>query len=233
MGTRVWIPVDDLIRHRDEVAERDGLAAGEAGGYVPVQTPMNERRLTRLPRRRKYRFVKRLLCLANEALRHPVAFSTSKESVLPTIQSRVFGAACANCGGQCCVRGGTHAYLDANAVWATAVQCESDEENQAVRKVSSQQVVAEYLQFVPEFSYEDSCVFHSEHGCTLPREMRSATCNRTICGGLVEIQNRFQLDQQHRFFLVAAKRGGIRGTRFVDGESPESEGCQMLPPTGW
>ena len=41
-----------------------------------------------------------------------------------------------------------------------------------------------YVERVPEVGYEDSCIFHGKHGCTLDRSLRSDVCNSYFCGGL-------------------------------------------------
>jgi hypothetical protein len=41
-----------------------------------------------------------------------------------------------------------------------------------------------YLSRVPDAAYQDSCIFHGKHGCTLDRSMRADVCNTYYCGGL-------------------------------------------------
>jgi hypothetical protein len=48
--------------------------------------------------------------------------------------------------------------------------------------------VAAYVARVPAATVPGSCVFHGADGCGLPREMRSDTCNRYLCDGLVELR---------------------------------------------
>jgi hypothetical protein len=49
---------------------------------------------------------------------------------------------------------------------------------------SDAEIVSLYLQRVPEFAYEGSCIFHSKIGCTLDRSMRANVCITYFCGGL-------------------------------------------------
>jgi hypothetical protein len=39
---------------------------------------------------------------------------------------------------------------------------------------------------VPERSVEHSCIYHGEHGCALPRELRSHICNSYYCQPMQE-----------------------------------------------
>jgi hypothetical protein len=41
-----------------------------------------------------------------------------------------------------------------------------------------------YVERVPTFGYEGSCVFHGTYGCTLDRSLRSDVCNSYFCTGL-------------------------------------------------
>ena len=41
-----------------------------------------------------------------------------------------------------------------------------------------------YLDRVPAVAYQDSCIFHGKHGCTLDRSLRADVCNSYYCGGL-------------------------------------------------
>jgi hypothetical protein len=81
-------------------------------------------------------------------------------------------AACATCRGSCCRDGGDSAYLEASTLRRI----------QAERPTSSPAELVElYMAAVPERSVEHSCIFHGEQGCTLPRELRSHTCNDYFC----------------------------------------------------
>jgi hypothetical protein len=80
--------------------------------------------------------------------------------------------ACGECRGWCCRNGGNYAYLQ-----------ESD-----LRRVAAEQgintwedVVERYLSFIPDATYQDSCIFHGREGCGLPRSLRSETCTSFLC----------------------------------------------------
>ncbi len=84
----------------------------------------------------------------------------------------VLAEACGECRGWCCRNGGNYAYLQ-----------ESD-----LRRVAAEQgittweeMVERYLSFVPDATYQDSCIFHGRAGCGLPRSLRSETCTSFLC----------------------------------------------------
>lgn len=84
------------------------------------------------------------------------------------------GALCRACQGSCCQMGvGKNAFIDADTV-SRFMETNSD--------TNVQQVGETYLDFVPETHVKGSCFYHTQKGCNLPREMRSDTCNRYVCG---------------------------------------------------
>ena len=85
----------------------------------------------------------------------------------------VLAQICAACRGACCHAGGTHAFLDAERIAAL------------VDRMGGVNPVREaYRRHLPARSVLGSCVFHTEQGCNLPREMRGELCNRYECRGL-------------------------------------------------
>lgn len=208
--------IEQARRLRDEAdSSPNGV---EPAVYRPIIIPANQRRLKPLPRRRRYRFTKRLLRLL-ESTKLPD--QDSARAVSPGNHSRegeggllpVLGAACATCGGNCCILGGTHAFLNEDLVQKLM---------QEKGHRDSREIVNSYVQRLPKTSYAGSCVFHSEFGCTLDREMRSNTCNNSICGGFGELRNLVEIDEETRFFLAATKNGKIVRTQFVSAEKTNS-----------
>lgn len=103
--------------------------------------------------------------------------------------------ACTTCKGFCCLRGGeTHAYQDLPNM-ARYMQKNRDKD--------SETVIAEYLDYIPQQSYEDSCVYHTESGCNLPRHMRAEICNEHLCRGLKNIKREFHETCPDTLFIVA------------------------------
>jgi hypothetical protein len=52
---------------------------------------------------------------------------------------------------------------------------------------SRDELLADYLSRVPSASVRDSCVYHGDAGCVLPRELRANLCNSFLCGDLTEL----------------------------------------------
>ena len=87
-------------------------------------------------------------------------------------------AACGACRGSCCKYGADHAYLY------------PDHFRRLLRDHpgrSREEILADYLSRLPQRVYTDSCVYHAETGCALPRELRSNLCNTFLCGPLEEL----------------------------------------------
>lgn len=87
-------------------------------------------------------------------------------------------AACGLCGGHCCHTGGDTAWLEAATIRRLGWQSLG---------LSDARIVAYYLSFLPASSYENSCIYHAEYGCRLPRKIRSNVCNQYLCRGLAEL----------------------------------------------
>ena len=123
----------------------------------------------------------------------------------------VFAAACTMCRGKCCRVGENRAYLSAETM---------QQFMDLHPELRPRDVMAAYLAHVPTRSYRGSCLFHSETGCNLPRELRSNTCNDFYCDGLKQLKSNIGDGAAARTFLAAVKEGGeeFRATEFVDGQ---------------
>ena len=67
---------------------------------------------------------------------------------------------------------GNEAYLNPKTlarVWSERAHLTADD------------LVAAYLDAVPDLAFEGSCIFHAEYGCNLPRAMRSNVCHDYQC----------------------------------------------------
>ena len=92
-----------------------------------------------------------------------------------------FAGACAACGGHCCSKGGNDAYLDENAVrqaWARHP------------RLSKRGLMQLYLDAIPRQAFADSCIFHAERGCSLPRSLRAPVSEAYLCGPLLRLMKR-------------------------------------------
>jgi len=89
-----------------------------------------------------------------------------------------FAEACTVCRGHCCSKGGDDAYLDENAIaqaWARHP------------RLSKRALMQLYLDAVPKKSFADSCIFHAERGCSLPRSLRAPVSEAYLCGPLMRL----------------------------------------------
>lgn len=114
--------------------------------------------------------------------------------------------ACAMCQGYCCVNGADQAYLDLEAIlrfW------------EKHPKLEATGVVAFFLSHVEAYTYKDSCIYHGVNGCSLPRDVRSGTCNGFECNGMKQLIDRLTGPGPHRAFLIAAGKNQVVRYDFV------------------
>ena len=134
-------------------------------------------------RRSRYRAHLERIVAAARALDSPSArdAETVGGQDLPAaaLASAMPGALCALCAGGCCTLGGEHAYLTPDAMRPLMDRDAA---------LTDQAIVAAYLDRLPAKSQDGSCINHTDAGCALPREMRSATCNRYACEALAALQ---------------------------------------------
>jgi len=166
-------------------------AINHENGYDPVQypynlVPANLKKIIRLPKRRQKLYRKFLSDLINETLSEFKGDEDNNEKVIP-YESENNGypfeaKACSICKGGCCSIGGEHAFLKKE----TILRYLSGHPDQ-----NPKQVLASYMDYLPEKSFKDSCVNHTEIGCTLPREMRSYVCNDYLCDTLNTLRTLF------------------------------------------
>lgn len=97
--------------------------------------------------------------------------AVQQQTSLPVIN------ACTSCRGACCLQGKGHAFLNQDFfAWRLLNELDS----------SPRQKIEDYISRIPEEGYENSCVYHGAEGCVLPREIRSSTCNRFLCTGILD-----------------------------------------------
>ena len=124
--------------------------------------------------------------------------------------SALFGQACATCRGNCCTRGGTHAFqtLDTLERWfelhpeATVDDCRDA-----------------YFAHLKPNSIEGSCVFHGAGGCELPRDWRADMCNTWICHSLQQLRKNHVLHGKSITIIVATEPGVARRANVVRSDS--------------
>lgn len=123
---------------------------------------------------------------------------------------------CATCGGACCTRGGTHAFLSAAGLRGTA-EAQTDGDTGAALETL-------YTAHLPATHYAGSCVFHGERGCTLPRALRSDTCNRYLCGELTALSRALTGADGERAVVGAATWSSLERVAVID-----ALGAEQLP----
>jgi hypothetical protein len=90
-----------------------------------------------------------------------------------------FRDACAACRGHCCRKGGDDAYLD---FYSTALAWGR------FPHLSKEELIASYLDAVPDRAFKDSCIYHAQHGCNLPETMRAPVSRAYLCAPLMRLE---------------------------------------------
>ena len=147
----------------------------------------NTRHTAKLPRSRKMLFRNFLSSLVNEVYLEAEAnndrnaeFNERQYSVeaAPPIEAK----ACAVCRGICCNTGGKkNAYIKKD----TILRYMSEHPGQ-----KPMHILAAYMEHIGEKTVTESCVYHTETGCCLPRTIRSDTCNEFLCDSLIKLDER-------------------------------------------
>lgn len=192
---------------RDEVAVSLGI--GEPERFVPAAVPAAERPISRLPQGRLSALGDHLGQLISDARQdrgESAGDGCDRQAPMAAAEGdcmrvSILEQACAICRGCCCLSGEDLAYLDKGTMSSYL-----DEHPQ----YDSPQVISEFLSHVPQSTCKDSCVYHGEEGCGLPREMRSSVCNKHECAHLGWLEESLKGLPAYRVFLV-----GMRGPRVV------------------
>ncbi len=164
-----------LSRYEAEVRARAPGAIPE--GAVRAVLPSNDRGLTAMTPERRAALAARLGELLAEIGDEEGAPAPPEPVGDATVSAReaITVSACMACRGQCCTGGKERAYLSAATLrrWLTAHP-----------GASAAELVDDYLGRVQPETYEGSCIYHTATGCSLPRSMRSDTCNVFFCGDI-------------------------------------------------
>ncbi len=180
----------------------DSLASADADTPLGI-VPLQERALTRLPAPTRARFLTRLAGRLDEAFMAPsvVPAQESDEDTRSTSTESILARGCAMCRGACCTRGSDHAFLGADSL--ARVRCVHPAHN-------AESLLATYSVHLPTEHFADSCVYHAESGCALPRALRSNTCNRYRCGGLTELRRALESSGHPLAFIGASDNESLR-----------------------
>ncbi len=163
----------------------------DPGQYPYVVVPTNSKKTTKLPKRRQKLFREFLSNLINETMSE---FEGSKDNKKESNNKEISryeaedneypfeSKACSICRGGCCGIGEEHAFLK-KEILLRYVSGHPDQK--------PEQVLAAYMEYLPEKSFKDSCVNHTEKGCSLPKNMRSQVCNDYLCDPLNKLRELF------------------------------------------
>lgn len=169
---------------------------------VVALLPANLKKLTNLSQQRKSEFLKHLSAIYSDVENNnPTAntvYTKQLNAPLPEDEGQLLGKACATCMGSCCKHGQTHAFVDYPSLkYLLAYRA---------TELSEQALLDLFSDYFPKQSYSDACVFQGIQGCTLPRELRSFTCNNYLCEDLLSYrQNINQADSTLTFAAAVVK----------------------------
>lgn len=157
--------------------------------FMRLTLPAGPRQQSNLAMRRQRRYrdhVTRLIAQAMASRAPPPDFSEHLEAATASSHApaeRLAGQVCALCQGGCCTKGGDSAYLTPDTIRRfMALHPE----------LRPRDVLRAYLARLAPKTQRGSCINHTEHGCALPREMRSDTCNHYLCATQHELRSRLE-----------------------------------------
>lgn len=184
-----------LGRTRQLVADPDS--------YPVIPIPAQHRPLGPASVERKQAFVRHLDALL-AGVEGPARMGQVTHYTLPGEVERLSIQGCIGCRGACCQTGSTHA-------WLTVPDIQRIRASQG--DLAPEQFRAQYLDRLDGSPrYIESCVFHGEKGCVLPREIRSERCNAHWCGELRQLQRSLREGRPARALLVwPTENGGVTG----------------------
>ncbi|MCA9138292.1 MAG: hypothetical protein KDB00_16085 [Planctomycetales bacterium] len=225
--------MDEKFKHFRETltAYRDSAAADQvvenSSRFLPVCVPTCRTELVAVTDERRNALRANLFTLIDQIDRSGASDRSPQATTGDSNPSRepghvrpvdplasVLAAACATCGGYCCQQGAEHAFLNAEKM-ATILDDRPNTE--------PVDIVNDYLNRVPNTAHQDSCIFHAEKGCSLPREMRSNLCNSFECNGLASIREAAKESGADHFFIVSSCNEQFAGHRFAEVEEMEVE----------
>jgi len=127
---------------------------------------------------------------------HAVTEDEKQNSQIP---APLVAAICATCRGRCCQHGiENHAYLTTESLSSWRARHPKEPPESLCEK---------YLSFLPERHTKNSCLFHTETGCALPREMRADICNRYLCSQARHATDHMPSSSSENILIVAQDNG--------------------------
>lgn len=196
--------LEESKRRRLSLAEKALRGTRYQATQLPVVVvPSNDERLVDLSAGRRKQFAQTLqksIAAAENDLSKAAERSATQaaEGIRPTVSAFVENA-CGTCRGACCRNGGTHAFLDRESILRIWKQ---------QPELTAEGLQEIYLGALPEQTYEGSCVFHTEQGCALNREMRGDVCNEFLCEAFLDHPDELQAKPGSASIAIAVDPGG-------------------------
>ena len=163
------------------IAEAAHRLGGTPGKIAHAVVPRSSVEMSFLPEERRDAFVAHLDEIIAEAfdeegdlmLEEPEMFE-DRETIEPADPMAVT-LTCIACRGHCCRNGADRmAFLTMEMMVYYRLR---DPE------ITNEEIREDYLAYLPELTQTDSCVYHGDMGCTLPRQLRANLCNTWRCAG--------------------------------------------------
>jgi len=170
----------EAFANRVEREVREQFGGQIPGNAVRSVLPANSDPLVPQDPSRRARFAQHLAEIAEAAVLDQAHLQSDPVDAEPRTNGRgsLSAGVCAACRGSCCRAGGDQAYLTEETM-VRSLQAHPD--------WTLAQIMDAYLKHLPAESVLNSCIYHSATGCGLPRDLRSSTCNRYLCGKLTNL----------------------------------------------
>jgi len=176
-----------------------------------VVLPGKDSRMVPLPSAQRDTFLAHLRALTLSA-----AVERTGEQPPLDAPMAALASACAACRGYCCKYGGSNAFVDAQTIARVRAMHPG---------IENEEIAALYDAVIPERHAVDSCVFHGNSGCTLPRALRSDVCNQFYCKPLREwVATSSADDNRPTAIAVVLGTQVVRGTVVTLTDSDEGPG---------
>ena len=205
-GVAEMVRRQQALREADEREHEAVWAAAQAhlgaaaDGALRLVVPSGPRRRAPLAQRRLERYRQHLQeVAAAAAATTATALPEQAPQDQPAAATPLEGRLCGLCGGGCCTMGGDRAYVTADTM------------RRVMRlhpQWSAADVVQAYLDRVAPRTERHSCINHGDGGCTLPRELRSDTCNDFACAALSTLQQQADGAARRQPVIVIRRRLG-------------------------
>ena len=205
-----------LKQQVDELYQKLRSKTGIDNALIAI-LPANTMGQRPLPKSRKEEMMQHLNSIADElatvdvqTLDRSIENRSSECIELSEGERDLLGKACATCRGYCCVTvGKKNAFLDVKILrryWR---------ENP---NLTIHELVNLYASYIAPESVENSCLFHGERGCRLPRDMRAYICNEYLCPSLITLRNDLEKSKTQNAFGAATQGQQIVRTAYFDTE---------------